>query len=119
MRLPNLTGYLKLPGPFPVAHIELRYVSRPKRAPRFVPRTNGDPAPVQAPPDDREPEAEPASADAAIEPLAEQPELRLERAAETNGAAEKAHSEEANDGNQGTGTKPNEEAERQHSLDWG
>ena len=33
-RLPNLTGYLKLPGPFPVARIELDYVKRPKnRAP--------------------------------------------------------------------------------------
>ena len=36
-RLPNLTGYLKLPGPFPVARIELPYVKRPKIAPRFVP----------------------------------------------------------------------------------
>ena len=33
-RLPNLTGYLKLPGPYPVARIELDYVKRPKtRAP--------------------------------------------------------------------------------------
>ena len=38
MRLPNLTGYLKLPGPFPVARIELEYVKRPKVAPRFVAR---------------------------------------------------------------------------------
>ena len=38
MRLPNLTGYLKLPGPFPVAHVRLKYVRRPKSAPRFVPR---------------------------------------------------------------------------------
>ena len=37
-RLPNLTGYLKLPGPFPVARIELKYVKRPKVSPRFVPR---------------------------------------------------------------------------------
>ena len=37
-RLPNLTGYLKLPGPYPVARIELEYVKRPKTAPRFVPR---------------------------------------------------------------------------------
>ena len=35
-RLPNLTGYLKLPGPFPVARIELDYVKRPKHALRFV-----------------------------------------------------------------------------------
>ena len=37
-RLPNLTGYLKLPGPFPVARIELEYVKRPKVSPRFVAR---------------------------------------------------------------------------------
>ena len=40
-RLANLTGYLKLPGPFPVARIELKYVKRPKNAPRFVPRNEG------------------------------------------------------------------------------
>ena len=39
MRLPNLNGYLKLPGPHPVARIELRYVKRPKVAERFLPRT--------------------------------------------------------------------------------
>ena len=38
MRLPNLSGYIKLPGPFPVAHIRLKYMRRPKNAPRFVPR---------------------------------------------------------------------------------
>ena len=38
MRLPNLNGYLKLPGPYPVARIELEYVKRPKVAPRFVAR---------------------------------------------------------------------------------
>ena len=38
MRLPNLEGYLKFPGPFPVASIRLRYVARPKAAERFVPR---------------------------------------------------------------------------------
>ena len=40
-RLPNLTGYLKLPGPYPVARIELEYVNRPKTAPRFVLRNEG------------------------------------------------------------------------------
>ena len=29
MRLPNLEGYLKFPGPLPVASIKLKYVSRP------------------------------------------------------------------------------------------
>ena len=38
MRLPNLHGYLKFPGPLPVAKIELQYVKRPKTAERFVPR---------------------------------------------------------------------------------
>ncbi len=38
MRLPNLEGYLKFPGPFPVASIRLNYVARPKAAERFVPR---------------------------------------------------------------------------------
>ena len=39
MRLANLEGYLKFPGPFPVASIRLKYVSRPKAAERFVPRS--------------------------------------------------------------------------------
>ena len=38
MRLENLHGYLKFPGPFPVASIELRYVDRPASAERFVAR---------------------------------------------------------------------------------
>ena len=38
MRLPNLHGYLKLPGPLPVAEIKLEYVKRAKAAARFVPR---------------------------------------------------------------------------------
>ncbi|MYH50927.1 MAG: type IV secretion system DNA-binding domain-containing protein, partial [Gammaproteobacteria bacterium] len=43
MRLKNLSGYLKFPGPFPVASIRLRYVKRPAAAARFVPR-EGDEA---------------------------------------------------------------------------
>ena len=46
MRLPNLNGYLKLPGPYPVARIELEYVKREKVAPRFVAR--GQEAPRDA-----------------------------------------------------------------------
>ena len=38
MRLENLSGYLKFPGPFPVASIRLRYVKRPAAAERFVAR---------------------------------------------------------------------------------
>ncbi len=41
MRLENLSGYLKFPGPFPVASIRLRYVSRPAAAARFAPREDG------------------------------------------------------------------------------
>ena len=48
MRLPNLTGYLKLPGPWPVAHIKLKYLHRPMAAARFVQRG-------EAPPEDDEP----------------------------------------------------------------
>ena len=58
MRLPNLTGYIKLPGPYPVAHVRLKYVKRPKRASRFVPRDNAgefDPR-TDVPADDRGPE---------------------------------------------------------------
>ena len=43
MRLANLEGYLKFPGPFPVASIKLKYVARPGAAERFVQR-EGDAA---------------------------------------------------------------------------
>ncbi|MDE0702948.1 MAG: type IV secretion system DNA-binding domain-containing protein, partial [Rhodospirillaceae bacterium] len=42
MRLENLSGYLKFPGPFPVASIRLKYAARPKAAERFVPRDGRD-----------------------------------------------------------------------------
>ena len=48
MRLANLEGYLKFPGPFPVASIRLKYVARPAAAERFVPR-EGDGAGPAAP----------------------------------------------------------------------
>ena len=51
MRLPNLEGYLKFPGPFPVASIRLRYVSRPKAAERFVARTEDGAGPRGGPDD--------------------------------------------------------------------
>ncbi len=41
MRLANLEGYLKFPGPFPVASIRLKYVARPAATERFVPRREG------------------------------------------------------------------------------
>ena len=56
MRLDNLHGYLKFPGPFPVTEIKLRYVDRPASAERFVARAENAPA-----------EAE--TADAAAEPV--------------------------------------------------
>ena len=66
MRLPNLEGYLKFPGPLPVASIKLKYVNRPASAARFVQRkgdaagTGAEPdgaakaegAPIEAPPED-------------------------------------------------------------------
>ena len=56
MRLENLEGYLKFPGPWPVASIRLRYVKRPAAAERFVPREEGAelPARPEEAADDRE-----------------------------------------------------------------
>ena len=41
-RLENLTGYLKFPGPWPVARIRLAYKERRAVAQRFVPREDGE-----------------------------------------------------------------------------
>ncbi len=60
MRLENLSGYLKFPGPFPVASITLKYVSRPKAAERFEPRGED----VAEPPDRRGGGGDAAMADA-------------------------------------------------------
>ena len=38
MRLENLHGYVKFPGPFPAASIRLKYLERGAAAERFVPR---------------------------------------------------------------------------------
>ena len=51
MRLENLEGYLKFPGPLPVASIRLKYVARGAAAARFVPR-EGDAAEESVEPDD-------------------------------------------------------------------
>ena len=48
MRLENLSGYLKFPGPFPVASIRLKYVARPAAAERFVPRKDDGSEPGEA-----------------------------------------------------------------------
>ena len=53
MQLANLHGYLKLPGPLPVAEIELKYVKRSRSAARFTPR-------AEAPEVDGAPPAPPA-----------------------------------------------------------
>ena len=55
MRLENLSGYLRFPGPLPVATIRLDYVDRAQAAARFVPRDGagddgGDEAPKAEPP---------------------------------------------------------------------
>ena len=63
MRLENLHGYLKFPGPLPVASIRLRYVDRPAAAERFVARAGdgGRPDDRGIPPE--APVAAPADAD--------------------------------------------------------
>ena len=44
-RLENLSGYLKFPGAWPVARIQLKYRARPTVADRFVPRVEGEGGP--------------------------------------------------------------------------
>ncbi len=72
MRLENLHGFLKFPGPFPVAGIKLRYVDRPASAERFVPRraepaadpdAGGPPPEVELKGDDADPVDEPVNVD--------------------------------------------------------
>ena len=60
MRLENLSGYLKFPGPFPVASIRLRYVKRRATAARFVPRKEDADA-TSASRDTDEPRSPPAA----------------------------------------------------------
>ena len=54
MRLENLHGYLKFPGPYPVAAIELDYVALPTAAARFVAREAAHRTTGEAPPGPRE-----------------------------------------------------------------
>ena len=92
MRLPNLEGYLKFPGPFPVASIRLKYVARPKAAERFVARggdgaemrtgvegTESDGIAIPEPlnPDDPHSADNPGTPDVPPEPAAWQGELDL------------------------------------------
>ena len=48
MQLPALHGYLRFPGPLPVARIALDYVKRAKAAERFVPRREATEPPSPA-----------------------------------------------------------------------
>ena len=63
MRLENLTGYLRFPGPYPVATVRLDYTGRPATAARFVPRDESpDVASADATsPDDEAERAAPAA----------------------------------------------------------
>ena len=49
MQLESLNGWLRFPGPLPVARIRLDYVKRPKAAERFVPRAAAETEPGGSP----------------------------------------------------------------------
>ncbi len=85
MRLANLEGYLKFPGPFPVASIRLKYVGRPKAAERFVPRKD-DAAEADGDADRAVSAAGAASADAAEIAIPEPPGSDEPRPADDPGA---------------------------------
>jgi len=98
MRLENLHGYLKFPGPFPVTGIRLRYVNRPASAERFVPRRTDA---AQAAPDAPPPEAAQDDGDPGLvdEPVDRKVEVdRPAEAPEPSGAEER--------GNGRSGTEP-------------
>ena len=97
MRLDNLHGYLKFPGPFPVTEIKLRYVARPASAERFVPReTDAAAAGAESPPPEAEPDGggagladAPVDRKVEVDSPAEAPETsREEEPVDGNGAAE-------------------------------
>ena len=67
MQLENLHGWLRFPGPLPVAPIRLRFTERPKVAERFVPRLAPErpatpPEPAEGNESDRAKEAKEAEA---------------------------------------------------------
>ena len=105
MRLENLQGYLKFPGPWPVARIELDYVHRPKAAERFVPREDGQgiagPPPEQAI-ESRQGELEPGQA--STTPSRET--ARQNRKPSEKDETGKADSTPSRDGKTGNSTKP-------------
>ena len=77
MRLENLSGYLRFPGPLPVATIRLDYVDRAKAAERFVPRTEPD-GPEAAPLDGSGPDEGPPEAGAEIDAERIEPQGELD-----------------------------------------
>ena len=82
MRLENLSGYLRFPGPLPVATIRLDYVDRAKAAERFVPRGDaqheGRGGATKAEPGGSHPDAGPREAAAATEAEIPDPQGELE-----------------------------------------
>ena len=96
MRLENLHGYLKFPGPWPVARIELDYVKRPKAAERFVPREDAliiEPEGAEAdPPESRDeiPDEETGPADEGETGTEGGPDLSIpeENGSEASGSSE-------------------------------
>ena len=100
MRLENLSGYLRFPGPLPVATIRLDYVDRAKAAERFVPRDDAredaeddgredgpkaEPPPALPKPRDGGPDAGPPEAAAEIEEEMPDPQGELEFWSQTCG----------------------------------
>ena len=119
MRLPNLNGYLKVPGPYPVARIELRYVKRPKVAPRFVARrptgdTPGEGAPREVGPKlDAAGPGTPARADVSAELAAERDAGPAEMPRQKALAIEEAATTEGNES--ATGNEPAAETRPENS----
>ncbi len=118
MRLANLEGYLKFPGPFPVASIRLKYAARPKAAERFVPRKGDGTEPGEAAsapqpgekvaripetpvPDEARPADDPGAPGMPREPKAWQGELDLAPLPDEAGGAESGPAAKADTGKKG------------------
>ena len=111
MRLPNLTGYLKLPGPWPVARIKLKYVHRPMMAARFVQRG-------ELPPVENQPAVPAGSNGRDADPQASNPDARSKRkpdeedampwSAGTAGNQRKSHQAPLEDKSNPAGTAANQ-----------
>ena len=97
MRLPNLHGYLKFPGPLPVASIRLKPVARPLLAPRFVPREDRE---LQVEADDASPPPPPTD-------TTDEPPWPVEPDLDgcEHGSAEPVGQMEAAPSNEGAGTE--------------